>query len=207
MSCSICHRPHDAKKLPFLCVVDARNVLYESRVEYAQALIDSEEAERQVGAALAAQEGESPAQKSASSARIDWLKAEEAAARDRTNQIIAQAERLKREMEAARKEIAAKRDAISRRKSDLASVSAGLAARRQRQLEEVERSTQRLKYKWNRVADDMADIRAFLCEGSARLYGLRQIKKGSVKRYEIGGVEIFDLHAMNSKYFVFFFSE
>ncbi|KAL2182472.1 hypothetical protein L209DRAFT_759591 [Thermothelomyces heterothallicus CBS 203.75] len=198
MSCSICHRPHDAKKLPFLCVVDARNVLYESRVEYAQALIDSEEAERQVEAALLGQEGSSTAQKPTSSARIDRLRAEEAAARDRTNQIIAQADRLKREVEAARKEIAAKKDAISRRKSDLASVSAGIAARRNRQLEEVERSTQRLKYKWNRVADDMADIRAFLCEGSARLYGLRQIKKGSVKRYEIGGVEIFDLHAMNS---------
>jgi hypothetical protein len=66
-------------------------------------------------------------------------------------------------------------------------------------LDEVQRSTQRLKYKWNRSADSMADTRAFLCESSARLYGLRQIKKGSVKRYEIGGVEIFDLHAMNSE--------
>ncbi|KAL2199846.1 UV radiation resistance protein and autophagy-related subunit 14-domain-containing protein [Corynascus similis CBS 632.67] len=199
MSCSICHRPHDAQKLPFLCVVDARNVLYESRVEYARALIDSEEAERQVEDALSSQDGTSSSPKPASSTRIDQLRAEEAATRDRTNQIIAQADRLKREMDAARKEIAAKRDAIARRKSDLASVSAGISARRNRQLEEVERSTQRLRYKWNRVADDMADIRAFLCEGSARLYGLRQIKKGSVKRYEIGGVEILDLHAMNSQ--------
>lgn len=200
MSCSICHRPHDAQKLPFLCVVDARNVLYESRVEYARALIDSEEAERQVEDALSSQDGTSSSPKPASSTRIDQLRAEEAATRDRTNQIIAQADRLKREMDAARKEIAAKRDAIARRKSDLASVSAGISARRNRQLEEVERSTQRLRYKWNRVADDMADIRAFLCEGSARLYGLRKIKKGSVKRYEIGGVEILDLHAMNSKF-------
>ncbi|KAL2158477.1 hypothetical protein VTH06DRAFT_4243 [Thermothelomyces fergusii] len=198
MSCSICRRPHDAKRLPFLCVVDARNVLYETRVEYARALMDSEAAERQVEAALSAREGAATSPRPAPGARIDWLRAEAAAARDRTDQIIAQADRLRREMEAARKEIAAKRDAIARRRSDLASVSAGLAARRTRQLEEVERSTQRLRYKWNRVADDMADIRAFLCEGSARLYGLRQIRKGSVKRYEIGGVEIFDLHAMNS---------
>ncbi|KAK3301077.1 UV radiation resistance protein and autophagy-related subunit 14-domain-containing protein [Chaetomium fimeti] len=184
MDCSICHRPHHAKNLPFLCAVDARNRLYEGRAEYAQALMDNEDAERRVEAALSSQ--------------ADRLRAEEAAARDRTSQIIAQADRLKSEIDAAQKEIAAKKDAIARKKSDLASVSAGTSARRNRQLEEAERSAQRLRYKWNRCADSMADIRGFLCEGSARLYGLRQVKKGSVKRYEIGGVEIFDLHAMNS---------
>ncbi|KAK4044491.1 UV radiation resistance protein and autophagy-related subunit 14-domain-containing protein [Parachaetomium inaequale] len=198
VNCSICNRPHDAKKLPFLCAVDTRNRLYAGRVDYAQALIASEEAEHQVEAALSSQEGPSTAQKPKSSAHVDRLRTEEAAARDRTSQIIAQADQLKSEIDAARREIAAKKDAIARKKSDLASVSAGTATRRNRQLEEAERSMQRLRYKWNRSADSMADIRAFLCEGSARLYGLRQVRKGSVKRYEIGGVEIFDLHAMNS---------
>jgi chromosome segregation ATPase len=185
MNCSICHRPHHAKKLPFLCAVDARNLLYESRAKYAQALINNEDAERKVEAALMSE--------------ADRLRIEEAAARDRTSQIIAQADRLKSEIDAAQKEIAARKDAIARRKSDLASVSAGTLARRNRQLEEAERSSQRLRYKWNRCADSIADVRGFLCEGSARLYGLRQVKKGSIKRYEIGGVEIIDLHAMNSK--------
>ncbi|KAK4155519.1 UV radiation resistance protein and autophagy-related subunit 14-domain-containing protein [Chaetomidium leptoderma] len=200
MNCGICHRPHHAKKLPFLCAVDARNRLYESRVEHAQALIKNEEAERRVEAALPSQErgGVSRDQPRQSNAQVDRLRDEEAAARDRTSQIIAQADRLKSEVDAARREIAEKRDAIARKKSDLASLSAGTSTRRNRQLEEVERSTQRLRYKWNRSADTMAATRAFLCEGSARLYGLRQVKKGSVKRYEIGGVEIFDLHAMNS---------
>ncbi|KAK4132581.1 hypothetical protein BT67DRAFT_457329 [Trichocladium antarcticum] len=198
MNCSICHRPHHAKKLPFLCAVDARNRLYEGRVEYAQALIQSEEAENQVNAVLASAEGATPDQKPDPSARAAWLTAEEKAAADRTSQIIAQADRLRSEVDAARREIAAKKDAIARTKSDLAAVTAGTSARRSRQLEEVERSTQRTRYKWNRSADTMAATRAFLCEEAARLYGLRQVKKGSVKRYEIGGVEMFDLHAMNS---------
>jgi predicted RNase H-like nuclease (RuvC/YqgF family) len=200
MNCSICHRPHHAKKLPFLCAVDARNRLYESRIEYAQALIENEESEARVEVALQGRGGGVPRDQALeSTAQMDRLRAEEAAARDRTSQIIAQADRLKSEVDAAQREIAAKKDAIARKKSELAAVSVGVSTRRNRQLEEAERSTQRLRYKWNRSADTMAATRAFLCEGSARLLSLRQVKKGSTKRYEIGGVEIFDLHAMNSK--------
>ena len=199
INCAICRRPHNAKKLPFYCAVDARNVLYETRIEVAQALIETEDAERRVEAVLPSQEGVSKDQKPKSGAQVDWLRAEEAAARDRTSQIIAQADLLKSEIDAARREIVAKKDLVARKRSDLVAVSAGIPTRRNRQLEEVERSTQRLRYKWNRSTDTMAGTRAFLCEESARLYGLRQVKKGSVKRYEIGGVEIFDLHAMNSE--------
>ena len=201
MNCSVCHRPHHARNLPFLCAVDARNRLYQNRVEYAQALMQTEEAESRVNAVLASEEGaERGEEESGSSVRIAWLTAEEQAAADRTNEIIAQADRLRREIGAAQEEIAAKKDAIARKKSDLASVTAGTSTRRNRQSEEVERSTQRLRYKWNRSADTMAATRAFLCEEAARLYGLRQVKKGSSKRYEIGGVEMFDLHAMNSEF-------
>ena len=208
INCSICHRPHNPKKLPFLCAVDARNCLYGGRIEIAQTLIEAEDAERRVEAVLPVVQDEvgggglglgRKTQPSKSSAQIDLLRAEEAAASDRTSQIIAQADQLRWEMDAARKEIAAKKELMARKRSDLASVSAGTSNRRTRQLDEVERSAQRLRYKWNRSSDTMAATRAFLCEEAARLYGLRQVKKGSVKRYEIGGVEIFDLHAMNSK--------
>jgi hypothetical protein len=131
--------------------------------------------------------------------RIDNWKSEQAAAVDRTNHIIAQAEKLQKEVDAARREIQDRKDGISRRKSDLASVSEGIAARRSRQLDDIERSMQMSRYKWNRSADAMAATRAFLCEEAARLYGLRQVRKGNSKRYEIGGVEIVELHAMNSE--------
>lgn len=199
MNCSICRRPHSAKKLPFLCAVDARNRLYETRVEIARALMESEEAERQIQDGISSQPAEAHHQ---ARVREGWWKAEGEASVDRTSEIIAQAGRLRTEIDAAREGINVKKDAIARRKSDLASVSLGSSARRGRLLEETERSTQRLRYKWNRSAENMAATRAFLCEEAARLYGLRQVKKGSAKRYEIGGVEIAELHAMNSELFL-----
>ncbi|KAL1835611.1 hypothetical protein VTJ49DRAFT_6338 [Mycothermus thermophilus] len=230
MSCSICHRPHHPKKLPFLCAVDARNRLYETRVEYARALMENEDVERRVEAALAAGGNGSEGvglglppgvgvgvgagdgagrgvgsrvdvvveEEKRKSAELDRLRADEEAARDRTSQIIAQAEKLRAEMEAVRKEIAARKDAIARRRSDLDSVSKGTPVRWARQLKEAEQAILRQKFMWHRSADAMAATRVFLCESSARLYGLRQVKKGSSKRYEIGGVEIVDLHAMNT---------
>ncbi|KAK0656548.1 UV radiation resistance protein and autophagy-related subunit 14-domain-containing protein [Cercophora newfieldiana] len=187
MNCSICHRPHGgAKNLPFLCAVDARNRLYESRVEVAQALIQNEEAEQEAGRVADAH------------AAHAGLACEEQLARDRTSQIIAQADRLRAEVASARTEIGAMKKSIASRKSDSTSISSDASARRARQLEEIERGTQRNKFRWNRSADTMAATRAFLCEEAARLYGLRQVKKGNTKRYEIGGVEIVELHAMNN---------
>jgi len=188
MNCSICHRAHNPKNFPFLCAVDARNQLYDGRIEIAKALIETEEAERQ--SEMAAVKG---------GGRAASLASEEKAVRDRTSQIIAQADRLRAEVEAAKKDIDAKKAIIVQRRSDLVLVSSGLSARKSRQLEEAERTIQRTRFKWNRSAETMAATRAFLCEEAARLYGLRQIKKGSSKRYEIGGVEILELLAMNSR--------
>lgn len=130
---------------------------------------------------------------------LESLSASQRLAEDRTEQIIAQAEKLKGEIAAARKEIADRKAALIRRKSDLASASSGIAARRTRQLEETERSISVAKYKWTRSADQMSSTRSFLCMEAAKLYGLRRIKKGSSARYEykIGGVDIVDLSSMN----------
>ncbi|KAM7209349.1 UV radiation resistance protein and autophagy-related subunit 14 domain containing protein [Naviculisporaceae sp. PSN 640] len=198
MNCSICQRSHDAKKLPFYCAVDARNRLYKRRIEIVDALTRNEEIERKVNATLAAQVKEGQDRDSFEPrARMDLLKSEEQTAIETTSRIIEQAGRLKAEIDAARKEIEQKKEKIARRKSDFSSTSVGSSARKSRLLEETQRSTSRLRYKWNNIADTMAGTRAFLCEEAARLYGLRQVKKGSTRRYEIGGVEIVELHAMN----------
>lgn len=197
--CDICHRAHDGTKLPFLCVVDARNRLYEARVQNATSLIRNDNLEQQVNALISSSQDENERTASSNKVRVANWKSEQAAAVDRTAQIIAQADKLKAEVDAARKEIQARKDGLSRRKSDVAAVSEGIAARRNRQIEDIERSVQMSKYKWNRSADAMAATRAFLCEEAARLYGLRQIRKGNQKRFEIGGVEIIDLHALNSE--------
>lgn len=198
INCDVCHRPH-SQKLPFLCVVDARNQLYESRLQNAKSLIENDALEQQINAFISSPQNNNQQNDSSKKARVESWKSEQAAAVDRTSQIIAQAEKLKAETDAARKELQDKKDGVRRRKSDLASVSEGTASRRSRQVEDIERSIHMSKYKWNRSADQMCATRAFLCEEAARLYGLRQVRKGTSKRYEIGGVEIIELHAMNSK--------
>lgn len=192
MRCDICRRPHDARELPFLCAVDARNRLYEGRVQNAAALMENDGLERQVHATRP------PAAPKAVKME-DWRSAE-AAALDATSRIIAQADRLKVEVDAARKDIQARKDSIGRRRSDLSSASNGISARRSRQLDEAERAILMTRYKWNRCADTTAATRAFLCEEAARLYGLRQVKKGNSKRYEIGGVDIVELPALNGMF-------
>ena len=197
--CDICHRAHNGTKLPFLCVVDARNRLYDGRIQNATCLIRNENLEQQVNKLLSSSPNDIEQTASSRNVRVANWKSEQAAAVARTTQIIAQADKLKAEVDAARLEIRDRKDGISRRRSDLAAVSEGIAARRTRQVDEIERSVQMSKYKWTRSADAMAATRAFLCEEAARLYGLRQVRKGNSKRYEIGGVEIVDLNAMNSK--------
>ncbi|GJC88369.1 autophagy-related protein 14 [Colletotrichum liriopes] len=197
MNCSICQRPHSPQRLPFLCAVDARNHCYEGRLKNLQVLMENESLQNQVNDLLA--------QNTAADAlnptiAVEHLISEQKTAEDRTDQIIAQADKLRDEIAAARKEIADRKAAISRRKSDLASASSGITARRTRQLEEAERSISIAKYKWVRSADQMSSTRAFLCKEAAKLYGLRRVKKGSSSRYEykIGGVDVVDLSSLNT---------
>lgn len=199
LNCDVCRRPH-SQKLPFLCAMDARNQLYEGRLQNAKTLMENDILERQINAIISPFQDDAWQKDSSVKARlVESWKSEQAAAVDRTSQIIAQAERLRLETDAARKELQDRKESVRRRKSDLVSVSEGIAARRSRQIEDIERSIHMSNYKWNRSADQMCATRAFLCEEAARLYGLRQVRKGALKRYEIGGVEIIELHAMNSK--------
>lgn len=177
--------------MPFLCAVDARNRLYPLRVQNARALIENEELEHTVGEEESASKKTKP--------YLDRLKSEMAAANARTAEIMAQCERLKRQTEQTRKEVEKKKDVLARKESDLSAMSTGVAVRRNRQLEETQESIRRTRFKWAACADTMASTRSFLCEEAARLFGLRQIRKGSSKRYELGGVEIIDLHALNSE--------
>ncbi|TDZ40125.1 Autophagy-related protein 14 [Colletotrichum trifolii] len=198
MSCVICQRPHHPQRLPFLCVVDARNRCYEGRLKNLQMLMENEALQNQVNELLAQDEADGTAP---SSNAIESSVSQQQEAEDRTSQIIAQADKLKREIAAAKKEIADRKATLSRRKSDLATVSNGIAARRSRQLEETERSIQVSKYKWNRSADQMAGTRAFLCMEAAKLYGLRKnTVKGSSSRndFKIGDVDVVDLSSMNT---------
>lgn len=194
MECDICHRGHDAQRLAFLCAVDARNSLYEGRMQNLQLILENEVLQNQVNdfSAESTSEGKDA---------FDLSLAQHGVAEDRTNQIVATANKLRDEIEAAREEIRTRKAALARRRSDLASVSHGLAERRMRKQQELDKSAQMVKFRWSQRAEATANTRAFLCTEAIRLYGLKRSRKGSSGRYEyqIGRVPIVDLTAMDCR--------
>ncbi|XEU98157.1 hypothetical protein FSHL1_003444 [Fusarium sambucinum] len=193
MDCDICHRSHDAKRLPFLCTVDARGALYDGRLENVMALIENEDLQKQINDLL--DETNAPTKD-----RKDALQAQQRTAEDRTTQILAAADKLRNDIKAAKEEIQARRAALSRRKSDIAAVSDGLIERRVKRQKSVEKETSMHKYRWTKCADELARTRSFLCIEAAQLYGLKRTKEGSTSKYEyyLGGIPVVDLTAMNS---------
>ncbi|RGP76236.1 hypothetical protein FLONG3_5364 [Fusarium longipes] len=193
MDCDICYRSHDAKRLPFLCTVDAREALYDGRVKNVMALIENEGLRKEINDLL--DETNTPTKD-----RRVTLQAQQRSAEDRTTQILAAADKLRNDIKAAKEEIQARRAALSRRRSDIAAVSDGLIERRVKRQKSIERETGMHKYRWTKCADELARTRSFLCKEAAHLYGLERIRGSSPDKYEyyLGGIPVVDLTAMNS---------
>ncbi|KAF7559389.1 hypothetical protein G7046_g4766 [Stylonectria norvegica] len=193
MECDICCRGHHPSRLPFVCAVDARNSIYEGRIKNLQLLIENEDLQKQIGALLA----DTPT--STQSDAVSLL-SQQRMAEDKTTQILASADRLRNEIQAAKDEIQARKAALARRRSDVASVSDGISDHRSRQHKTVERAAQMVKYRWSQSAEDMTRTRSFLCMEAARLYGLKRVRKGSAGRYEyqLGKVAVVDLTTMST---------
>lgn len=134
-------------------------------------------------------------------AYIENCSSAEQKAKDRTEQIIAAAEQLQKEVDTVKMDIAARKAAIAQRKADLASASQGIAARRNREVEETKTAIRKLKYHWDREHGGAAQYRAALCAEVAKLYRLQRVKRGNPTRYEykIGGLDVVDLHHISSK--------
>ncbi|KEZ42224.1 Uncharacterized protein SAPIO_CDS6076 [Scedosporium apiospermum] len=169
-----------------------------------QALLENEELRGRIDGLVSQADGElgesaSPSSLPAKKLAMESLVSRQSAAEDRTAQILARAEKLRADVESARAEINARRETNTRRRSDLASVSNGIDARRIKALDETENATLSLRGRWNRNSDQMAGTRAFLCKEAAKLYGLKRIKKGSSKyEYKLGGIDVIDLTSMNA---------
>lgn len=203
MNCDICRRAFHSQRLPALCPVDARNCLYEGRIAHATALIENEALQNRIECLLRDEQPPSgDSDPAANAVRLETIKAQEAAAADRTAQIIAQAEKLRAEIEEAKKDIENRKKKLAKKKEDLNEASQGLSARRSRQLADTEKTIQRTKYRWNMMFESLVANRGFLCIESARLYGLRRIKKGGSVKYDLGGIEIPELRGMISKPFM-----
>ena len=202
MQCDICLRA-GGQKLPLLCPTDARNQLYEPRIQLAEVLIEKDALDQQITASLSSRSklGEQEVDRPGiSRLPVDMIIAEKEQAEDRTQQIIAHADELRANIEKAREEIARRKAATRHRRSEREAISNGLEARRARQMEEVEKAVRMTRYKWNQVHSITASSKAFLCGEAAKLYGLRKVKRNNgAEEYRIGGVSIVDLRAMNSE--------
>ncbi|RDA86018.1 hypothetical protein CP532_4690 [Ophiocordyceps camponoti-leonardi (nom. inval.)] len=194
MECDICSRSHDGHRLPFLCAVDARNQIYQSRLQYLQAVLENERLRSEANNLT--DEQASPPTKEV----LEDLRSRRLLLEDRTDDILAAADKLRSEIRAARDEVKAAKLALARRRSDLESVGEGVRERRASQLREVEAATQTLRFRWSKSAQDMACTRAFLCNEAIRLYGFRRSKKTSSGRYDyqIARVPVVDLASMHS---------
>ncbi|KAI1089779.1 UV radiation resistance protein and autophagy-related subunit 14-domain-containing protein, partial [Rostrohypoxylon terebratum] len=200
MNCDICQRAHHPSRLPFFCAVDARNKLYDGRLANAEMLIKTEELESRMTKLLSDSDVSSDVPLRRSRTYVENCASEEYKAKERTERIIAAADKLRDEVAAAKREIEERKANIARRKSDLATASQGTAARRTRQLEEPVKATKMIRYKWDREYEAMTQYRAALCMEVAKLYRLQRIKRGNPVRFEykIGGIDIVDLCNMNS---------
>lgn len=202
MNCDICERAHHPKRLPFLCVVDARNALYEGRIANAKALLEGEAIEIKVKKFLSDSDTRpsSPATHQPSRAYVENCSSEEYKARARTERIIESADRLRKEVAAAKKDIEEKRAAIKHKKHALAAASQGVSVRRNREIEESRKAVNMIKYTWDREYEGMTQYKAALCMEVAKLHRLQRVRRGNPVRFEykIGGVDIVDLQNMNS---------
>lgn len=198
MECDICHRGHDAQRLPFLCAVDARNQIYEGRMKNLQLFLGNERLQSDINdlATDTARPGLDA---------VDQALAQQRLAEDRTGQILATADRLREEIQAARDEAKARKAALARRRSDLATAADGLQERRARLQHELDKSTQMARFRWSQTAEDMTRTRSFLCTEAIRVYGLKRTRKGATGRYEyhIGKIPVVDLTSMDCTWLSF----
>ncbi|PHH58930.1 hypothetical protein CDD81_4080 [Ophiocordyceps australis] len=190
MECDICLRRHDAHRRPFICAVDARNHLYAGRLSLAQRLIDNEKLQTEI-CRLMDQPG------------LCWLEASRAkqqTTQHHTDEVLAAADKLRHEIQAARDEVRARKAALARRRSDLASISQGLEDRRAKHQLQVQKDSQVCMLRWSQTAHDMACTRAFLCHEALKLYGLRRIRNPPLTRYDylVGQIPILDLSCIDA---------
>lgn len=207
MQCDICSRT-GGHKLPFLCPTDARNCLFEYRVDNARILLEHEALSQQVGDVLSRNKDiivkvDADAENAVSRWDIDQILATRNQQVEETQQIIAHADELRNKIAAAREDIVKRKASIARRQSELASASNGIEHRRAAQVESVDKSIKRTQYRWNQVHRKTVDARAYLGNEGAKLYGLkvRRVRHDQemVEKYMIGGAWIVDLRDMNRK--------
>lgn len=219
MDCDICGKAF-GPKLPLHCATCARNAIYPLRYEQAVMLIDREALNKHVKAVI---EGDDTAgqhislggstggalidrHESTKAIELQRIKAETAESEERITLITEQCDLLRKQLEESRKDITARKAALAQRRSDLASATHGVDARRSNELDKVKQGIKKIEYKWDRKHQETVEARMYLCRAAAKLAGLKQTRRktrdgGTKDVYNIGPgqkIRIYDLRDLNN---------
>ncbi|KAK8256640.1 UV radiation resistance protein and autophagy-related subunit 14-domain-containing protein [Phyllosticta capitalensis] len=212
MECDICAKDLNPK-VRVHCPTCARAALYNLRIDLATVLLEKETLGKHVEAVVSGTDdqagqaislGEILVDTHESSKRVaverEYTKAAES--QERVRQITEQADLLRKHLEDGKREISARKAAISQRRSDLESATYNIDERRGKDLANVKSAIRAVK-----EADDVGhrdDIRSKVwhCKHAAEVAGLKQRRRrtrdGQIKtEYYMGGVCVYDLRDLN----------
>ncbi|KAF1999497.1 hypothetical protein P154DRAFT_493602 [Amniculicola lignicola CBS 123094] len=217
MECDICGKKGD---VPAHCITCARSAIEVPRIELAKVLIERDAIGKHVQAVIQGSEDKASQHVSLKDSRGGFLvdrhectknidlgriKAETFEHEERIRLITDQADLLRKQMEATRRELEEKRRNNARRKSDMSSATYGIESRRANELDKVQQNVKRMDYKSDKVHHETMERRTAMCTTAARLAGLRitrrRTKDGGIKEvYTIGPgtrLRIYDLQHIN----------
>lgn len=141
---------------------------------------------------------------SAKTVALSRTNADTAEASDRIDMIMEQAESLRQQIEEGRKEMAARKSSLTRKRSELMSATHDIDNRRSTAFDKVQASTDRRQVRTGVLRKDTLEARQFLCKEAAQLAQLRKrkivAKEGGIsEEYSIGGLKMFDLRELKGK--------
>ncbi len=210
MQCDICLRS-SSTRLPFNCSSCARNVLYETRIQLTQTILESEAVGKDVESNTAVKPALSQNKASINAKFPDISPAwaleqaisEQAASAERTRDILIHVEALRIETEKTRIETAKRKASVLKRRSDLKSATSA-SQHESGALDPLEKSIRRIEHRGDVLHTKTREARVLLCQETAQLHGLEQRKRrrdgAASDIYHIGGVPIADLTELNSLY-------
>lgn len=213
MLCEICHRPASTR-LPFHCILCARDALYNPRIQLAHILLERERLSKEVDESTASTLTPNNFIIPRSSKFIEpspnpsWsvqrAAADQALSEEKTESILHRNQVLREEIKKANDGIAERKARFHRRRVEFTSAKQELLQIQANGVEAVDKSIWRTQNRWDMMHSKTAQSRIFLSREAALLYGLqlRKRQKGGLGRdaYYIGGVPIPDLRDLNSTY-------
>ncbi|KAK7542889.1 UV radiation resistance protein and autophagy-related subunit 14-domain-containing protein [Phyllosticta citribraziliensis] len=213
MECDICAKDL-SPKVRVHCPTCARAALYNMRIDLATVLLERELLSKHVEAVVSGTDDQAGQAVSLGETLVDTHESSKRSAverdyaaatesQERVRQITEQADLLRRQLEDGKREMSARKAAISQRRSDLESATYNIDERRGKDLTNVKSAIRAVK-----EADDVGhrdDIRSKVwhCKHAAEVAGLKQRRRrtrdGQVKtEYYMGGVCVHDLRDLNT---------